>query len=168
MSRFKTKQELIDDIVKERALLEALLDEIPAKAKLEEVTDGMSVKDFLAHRTEWGRMVLSWYTTAKKGGTPAVPSEKYKWNQLKELNAEIHRTYKKTQLKKVEADFKKVHDTLFRLTKRMSDDELFRKKYYAFTGNSDLALYMNASTASHYRSARRHIAKWWRKRNPKR
>jgi hypothetical protein len=47
----------------------------------------------------------------------------------------------------------------------ITEAELFTKKYYAFTGKSDLATYVNASTASHYRSARRHISKWWRQQN---
>ena len=96
MSRFTTKQELIDDVVKERGLLEALLTQIPDDDKLVEVTDGMSVKDFLAHRTEWGRMAIRWYEEAKDGGAPAVPTEQYKWNQLKELNADIHGRFEDT------------------------------------------------------------------------
>ena len=47
----------------------------------------------------------------------------------------------------------------------ITEEELFAKKYYAFTGKFDLATYVNASTASHYRSARRDIGKWWRQQN---
>ena len=158
MSRFKSKQQLVDDIVKERAKLEALLESIPKKRKTEVVVDGMSVKDFLAHRTEWGRMLLSWYETVKKGGIPAVPHEKYKWNQLKQLNADIFETYKRTPLEKVERDFKKVHDDLFAWVKRIPEQELLSR----FVGASDLASYVNSSTAAHYRSAYKHINKWWK------
>ena len=41
-------------------------------------------------------------------------------------------------------------------------DELFTKHVYGFTGKSDLATYMSSATAGHYRSAYRHINKWWR------
>ena len=164
MSRFKTKQELLDDVVKERALFEDLLAAIPEEDKLVEVIGGMSVKDFLAHRTEWGRMAIRWYEEAKTGGHPAVPTDKYKWNQLKELNAEIHERFKDTPLAEVEAEFASTHDRLHELIKGTTDDELFTKKHYGFTGSSDLATYLNSATASHYRSARRHIQKWWRSR----
>ena len=164
MSRFKTKQELLDDVTKERSLLEDLLGAIPEEDKLVEVTDGMSVKDFLAHRTEWGRMAIRWYEEAKAGGQPAVPTDKYKWNQLKELNAEIHERFKDTPLPELEAEFASVHDHLHELIDGTTDDELFTKKHYEFTGSSDLATYLNSATASHYRSARRHIQKWWRAR----
>ena len=165
MSRFKTKQELIDDVVKERGLLEALLDQIPEGDKLVEVTDGMSVKDFLAHRTEWGRMAIRWYREAKAGRTPAVPTEQYKWNQLKELNADIHERFKEAPLSEIEAAFTSVHDDLYSLIDGTTEEELFTKKYYGFTGSSDLATYLNSASAAHYRSARRHIQKWWKARS---
>ena len=73
MSRFKSKQDFVDDIVKEYSKLDELLRAIPDEQKTVEVCDGMSVKDFLAHRAEWGRMFKRWYSEAKAGKTPAVP-----------------------------------------------------------------------------------------------
>ncbi len=162
MSRFTSKQALLDEIVKERDKLENLLESIPDSKKTDEVTDGMSVKDFLAHRTEWGRMMLRWYVDAKAGKKPAVPTEKFKWNQLKELNTDIHERFKNIELKKIESDFKKVHDELYKLIEGMSEKELLEKNIYEFTGVSDLATYVNSATASHYRSARIQINKWWK------
>jgi hypothetical protein len=162
MSRCKTKEVLMADVQKERALLDELLLAIPAKEKALVVVDGMSVKDFLVHRTEWGRMMLSWYKTAKSGKTPAVPSEKYKWNQLKELNAEIFAKYKNVSLKQAETDFAKVHDELWQVIKKIPEHDLLTKHVYDFTGSSDLATYFNSATAVHYHSARKHIQKWWK------
>jgi hypothetical protein len=167
MSRITTKQEFLDDIHKEWELLDNLLREIPENEKLTVVTDSMSVKDFLAHRTEWGRMMLAWYRTEKKGKKAAVPTDKYKWNQLRQLNAHIYTTYKDVSLKKIERDFKKVHDELQKLVEGLSDNELFTKEQYNFTGTSDLATYLNSSTAAHYRSARRHIQRWWKRQSAK-
>ena len=164
MSRFKSKQELVDDIVKEYSKLDELLRAIPDSEKTIEVSDGMSVKDFLAHRTEWGRMFKRWYGEAKAGKTPAVPTSNYKWNQLKPLNAEIFERFRDTPLETIEVDFRRVHKDLLRLVEQMSETELMEKQYYGFTGSSDLATYANSATASHYRSARRHINRWWKQR----
>lgn len=164
MSKFQTKEQFLDEIRKERGKLEDLLAMIPDEEKLAEVTDGMSVKDFIAHRTEWGRMMIRWYTEARAGGTPAVPTERYKWNQLRELNADIHERFAESQLDEVETQFSEVHDELYTMIEAMSDEELFTKRHYPFTGSSDLVTYLNSATASHYRSARRHIAKWWKAR----
>lgn len=162
MSKFQTKEEFLAEIHEERRKLEDLLAEIPDEEKLVEVTDGMSVKDFIAHRTEWGRMMIRWYAETRAGEAPAVPTAEYKWNQLKELNADIHEWFADTPLDEVEAQFAEVHNELYRIIGDMSEEELFTKKHYSFTGTSDLVTYLNSATASHYRSARRHIAKWWK------
>ena len=72
MSKFTSKQQFVDEVVKERSQLAGLLEQIPVEEKLIEVTDGMSVKDFLAHRAEWGRMMIRWLTEARAGARPAV------------------------------------------------------------------------------------------------
>lgn len=162
MSRFETKQELLDDATTARAKLEKLLDEIPSRAKTTEVIDGMSVKDFLAHRTEWGRMMLGWLSQARAGETPAVPAEGYTWGQLNELNGEIHDRFADIRLDEAERSFTEVHDELLAVMGACSEDELFTKKYYAFTGTSDLATYFTSATGGHYRSAYKHINRWWR------
>ena len=164
VSKFTSKQQFIDEVIKERTKLTELLDEIPTDDKLVEVIDGMSVKDFLAHRTEWGRMMIRWLTEARAGGTPAVPTAEYKWNQLKELNASIHERFADTPLETIESEFAAVHDEVFDLIESTTDEELFTKHYHTFTGASDLATYLNSASASHYRSARRHIQKWWKAR----
>lgn len=164
MSKFTSKAQFLDEVDKEKALLDDLLAVIDPAEKLVEVTDGMTVKDFLAHRAEWGRMMIHWLKTARIGDIPAVPSERFKWNQLKELNAEILRAYAETPLEVVEVDFAEVQERLRELIATTTSEELFTKKYYSFTGSSDLITYFNSASASHYRSARRHIQKWWRSR----
>ena len=162
MSRFRSKNELVDDAAKALTRLEDLLASIPEESELAEVTDGMSVKDFLAHRTEWGRMMIRWYTEARDGQTPAVPSEKYKWNQLNDLNAEIHDRFADISLLDAHAEFGSVNRTLFELIDGCSEEELFSQGVYSFTGKSDLATYFSSSTGGNYRSAFKHINKWWR------
>ena len=165
MSRFKTKSELIDEIKKERRLFDELLASIPEEDKAAEVTEGMTVKDFVAHRTEWGRMMIDWYLEARAGREPQVPTKDYKWNQLKELNQAIKAKFEDTPVDDVERDFSKVHNRLQKLVDQMDEDELLERHRYKFTGTSDLATYVNSATASNYRSARRHIQKWWRARS---
>ena len=162
MSRYATKRELCDDIIKERGRLEGLLASIPDDDKLVEVIDGMTTRDFIVHRTEWGNMAIRWYTEAKAGGTPEVPAAGYRWNQLKELNTAILERYTDVPLDEAQAEFGAVHDRLYELISDMTHEELFTRHVYDFTGTSDLATYMSSATAGHYRSAYRHINKWWR------
>ena len=127
MSRFSTKQELLDDATDAWRRLADLLATMPAEAKLVEITDGMTSKDFVAHRAEWGRMMLTWYAEASAGGTPAVPSERYGWGQLQELNAEIHERFMDVELADAEAQLVRTHDRLIDVMSSCSHEELFTK-----------------------------------------
>ena len=162
MSRFSTKEELVADAIAARAKLEALLNTIPDSAKLDPIVDGMSVKDFLTHRTEWGRMMIGWYSEAAAGGTPAVPAEKFGWGQLNELNAEIHARFADTPLEKATTQFATTSEELIRLIETCTEDELFEQRFYSFTGTTTLAAYFTSATGGNYRSAYRHINRWWR------
>ena len=160
MPKPTNKIELLAEITKERGLLESLLETIPKKSKTTKFCEGMSVKDFLAHRAEWGAMMILWYEEAESGETPDVPHKNYKWNQLPELNASIQKKYEKASLAKVEAYFKKTHDDLFDLVSKLSEKELYEKGVFSFTKSTNLAAYVNSATAAHYRSAAKHIRKW--------
>jgi hypothetical protein len=162
MARATSKAELLEEIACERRKLEGLLAAIPAERKLEEVTDGLSVKDLLAHRTEWGRMLLRWYAEARDGVISAVPSAQFKWNQLPDLNAQIQLRFANVPLEQVEKDFADVHDRLYAVVATMDEDELFDARHYPFTGSTTLAAYVTSASAAHYRSAKKTIQRWWK------
>lgn len=166
MARATSKSQLLGEIAHERRKMDELLLSIPADRKLEEVADGLSVKDLLAHRTEWGRMLLSWYEEARTGGVPAVPSAEFKWNQLPALNAQIKDRFAGVPLERIEADFADVHDRLHAVVEAMEEDELFGAHYYPFTGNTTLAAYVTSASAAHYRSASKLIRRWWKAQQP--
>lgn len=160
MPKPTNKRELLAEILKERTKFETLLEGIPSKHRNQEVCDGMSVKDFLAHRAEWGAMVMRWYEEAKRGEEPAVPHKDFKWNQLPELNASIQKKYGRVSLKKVEKYFTETHDALYELVSKMSEKDLYSKGVFSFTKSTNFAAYINSASAAHYRSAAKHIRKW--------
>jgi len=166
MARATSKSQLLDEIARERRRLEELLASIPADRKVEEVAYGLSVKDLLAHRTEWARMLLHWYDQARAGSVPAVPSAEFKWNQLPALNAQIQRRFSDVPLERVEKDFVDVHDRLYTVVAAMTEDELFGRRHYSFTGSTTLAAYVTSASAAHYRSATKLIRRWWTSRQP--
>ena len=162
VSRFSSREELLEDADSARRKLEVLIARIPDEALVIEVIDGMSTKDFLTHRTEWGRMMIRWYTETANGGSPAVPSERHTWRELPALNAEIHERFADIDPTDARTQFVEVHDELRALMASCTDEELFTKHHYGFTGTSDLATYFVSATGGHYRSAYKHINRWWR------
>ncbi len=127
---------------------------------LDVVTDDLTVKDVLAHRTEWARMLLGWYDDARAGVVSAIPSAEFKWNQLPALNARIRSRFAGVPLPQVQAGFAEVHDRLYAVVAAMDENELFDVHHYAFTGNTTLAAYVTSASAAHYRSARKLIQRW--------
>ncbi|MGB7538535.1 MAG: ClbS/DfsB family four-helix bundle protein [Anaerolineales bacterium] len=118
-----------------------------------------SIKDVLAHLTEWERMVTGWYEAGRKGKTPAVPSEKYNWAQLPALNKEIfdkhHNRTVREVCRRYRASFAKILD----LVNGISEAELFTRGRYAWTNKNALAAYFIGCTSSHYVWARKEIRK---------
>ena len=118
-----------------------------------------SIKDVLAHLTEWEQMVTGWYEAGRAGKTPAVPSEKYNWAQLPALNKQIfekhHNRAVKDVLRRYRASFTKVK----KLVSGISEAELFTPGRYAWTNKHSLAPYFIGSTSSHYIWARKEIRK---------
>lgn len=162
MARATSKSQLLEEITRERRKMDELLLSIPADRKLEPVDGGLTIKDLLAHPTEWARMLLRWYDEARAGRSPAVPSAEFKWNQLPALNAQIHERAAGVPLERVEADFGDVHDRLYAIVEAMEEGELFGAHHYPFTGSTTLAAYVTSASAAHYRSATKLIRRWWK------
>ncbi len=96
-----------------------------------------------------------------------MPTADYKWNQLAELNAEIHERFAETPLATIESQFAEVHDELVQLIDQLSDDELFTKQHHRFTDSpihrfNRFGHLPQRRNSRPHRSARRHIVKWWK------
>ncbi|NND06755.1 MAG: ClbS/DfsB family four-helix bundle protein [Saprospiraceae bacterium] len=153
MPRPKTKEALISLSV---AKFEKLISFIDALTPEEQNTafpaDMLSrgISDVLAHLHHWHLFILEWYEIGMSGAKPNMPAEGYTWKDLPALNNVIWEKYKNTSLK----DAKKMLDISFEkvqlLIGQHSDEELFEKKRYSWTGSTSLAAYLISATSSHY------------------
>lgn len=160
MSKPITKQEVIESAQKERAALEDYLATLtPEQMTQSNVIGEWAVKDVLAHLFAWEGMVMQWYETGKKGKLPAVPSEKYNWGQLPQLNHEIFLEHRDQSLAEILRTFKSSYKKILKMIESIPEKELFTRNIYAWTNNNLLAAYFVSSTSSHYRWARTTIRK---------
>ena len=129
-----------------------LPDEIKTKTfKNNELNDrDKTVSDVICHLHEWHLMMKNWYKTGMSGKKPAIPAEGITWQTLPVLNRRIYEQYKGTELKKAITMFKKSYKDIIDLIKTHTDDELFTKKKYDWTGTTSLGAYFISSTSSHY------------------
>jgi hypothetical protein len=95
-------------------------------------------------------MMKNWYKVGMSGKKPAIPAEGVTWQTLPVVNHRIWDTYKGTELKKAITLFKKSHKDVMALIEKHTDDELFTRKKYGWTGTTSLGAYFISATSSHY------------------
>jgi len=113
-------------------------------------TMNRNFRDVLAHLHHWHLMMIEWYTIGMKGDKPEMPAKGYTWKTTPELNRKIWETYRTTELKKVRKSLDKSFNDVLRIINNHSNDELFEKKKYKWTGTTSFGAYLVSATSSHY------------------
>ena len=160
MPRPTKKEQLLSEARKEFAALGQLIAPLTPEQMTQPGSLGpWSVKDTLAHLAEWLRMNLGWHQAGLRNEKPAMPAPGFKWNQLPALNKQIYLQYQDTPLDVVLADLQQLHQECMRFIESLSQEQLFTSGSFAWTGSHNMAIFLNANTASHYRWARTNLRK---------
>jgi len=109
-----------------------------------------TISDIITHLHEWHLMMQNWYKIGMSGKKPSIPAEDVTWQKLPVLNHRIWEKYKGTELKKAIALLKKSHKDVMGLVEKHTEEELFTKKKYEWTGTTSLGAYFISSLSSHY------------------
>ncbi len=153
MPRPKTKEGLIALSLKNFKKLNDFVDSFSPEEQNAEFPAGTlnrNIRDVLAHLHHWHLMLLKWYDVGMKGEKPAMPAKGYTWKTTSELNKKIREKYSRTDLKKIRKDLQKSFQTIQKVIEQHSDEELFQKKRYNWTGTTSLGSYLISATSSHY------------------
>lgn len=118
------------------------------------------VVDILAHLTAWHELLETWYQAGMAGEAPEMPAPGHTWKTLSALNQQIfdanrHKDYQ-TALQELTASHRRVMDII----QAHSNQELFTKQQYAWTGSTTLGSLIISNTSSHYEWAHKLILKW--------
>ncbi len=160
MPRPTSKKALLSAMQTEHDALEKTLAEL-TEEQISTVnrTTKWSIKDVLAHLTEWEQMVMGWYEAGRKGKTPAVPAEGFNWAQLPALNKHIFDKHHNRGIKDVLRSYRASFTKIQNLASGISEVEMFTRGRYAWTNKNALAAYFIGSTSSHYIWARKEVRK---------
>ena len=154
MSKYKSKQQLIDEISKEKKILNDLLESVDkTKLCIAGACVNWSIKDIVCHLAEWQEMVLSWYELGMSGKTPEVPGKGYKWSQLPDLNMEIYKKYKNLTWEEARQFFKKSEFNIMSTIKDMEEDTMLKPGLYPWMNQNTMIGYFGSCTSSHYKWA---------------
>jgi hypothetical protein len=155
------KKVILDRVQTERKRLEqnlALLSH--EQMNRPEVIGEWSVKDILAHLTDWEQRFIGWYQAGLRGEVPEIPAPGIGWDQLDFLNQRIYEKYRERPLEDVLREFNESYDQVLAIIENISEKEIFTIGSYAWLGENNMVEVILANTANHYQWAKRHIRKW--------
>lgn len=144
--------------------LTSLIDSIPLEKQLGafpfEDRD-RNIRDVLIHLYEWHQLYLNWteYNTTNKEIFPFIPAP-YNWKTYPLMNIEFWKKHQTTDFNVAQKMLAQSHYQVMKRISQFSNEELYIKKYFPWTGSTHLASASISATSSHYDWASNKIKKY--------
>jgi len=162
MPRPTTKEDLIKAANEQFAKLWTLIDGMTDEEKSADIVPNdrdKNVRDILVHLYEWHCLLLNWIQSNTNGKpAPFLPAS-YNWKTYPQMNIEFWEKHQTTPYTDAEAMLKKTHKEAMDIIEAFSNEELFTKKAFDWTGTTSLGSYCVSATSSHYDWATKDIKK---------
>ncbi|MDL2222824.1 ClbS/DfsB family four-helix bundle protein [Bacteroidales bacterium OttesenSCG-928-M11] len=118
-----------------------------------------NLRDVLVHLYEWHQLLINWICSNRAGNATNFLPDPYNWRTYPQMNVEFWKKHQTTPLKEAVVLLKKSHADVMKLIDSFTDEELYTKKHFLWTGTSNLGSYCVSSTSSHYDWAMKKIKK---------
>ena len=153
MARPTNKKELLEAASEQYNKLWRQIDSLP-----EEVRFGTfnfedrdkNIRDILIHLYEWHQLLLDWVKSNQAGSKKPFLPEPYNWKTYPDMNVEFWRKHQNTAYGNAKKMLEASHNDVVALIGAFSDEELFTKKHFPWTGTTSLGSYCVSATSSHY------------------
>ena len=164
MPRPQTKEDLIKVSEENFASLNKLINELtekeintpfdfsdsPSKKEQHWARD-KNVRDVLVHLYEWHLLGIKFIENNKETGKNiAFLPEPYTFKNYGLMNIEIWKKHQGTSLEETRTMVTESHNKLMDIVASLSNEELFTRGYFTWTGNKALGSYMASNLSSHY------------------
>lgn len=147
---------LIDSMSDEE--LDALIECAPAnKGKEAHWERDKNLRDVLVHLNEWHRLLLNWTAANRTGDARSFLPKPYNWKTYGEMNMGFWEKNQGTTLEHSIQTLQSSHQQVMSMIEEFSDEELFTKSYFPWTGTTSLGSYCVSATSSHYDWAMRKL-----------
>ncbi|UJF23841.1 ClbS/DfsB family four-helix bundle protein [Suttonella sp. R2A3] len=118
-----------------------------------------NIRDVLVHLYEWHQLLLNWVDSNQAGKEQHFLPKPYNWRTYPQMNDAFWEKHQKTSLEKSVTILQDSHAEVMNLIRAFSDEALFTKKYFSWTGTTSLGSYCVSATSSHYDWAMKIIKK---------
>ena len=170
MPRATTKMELITAAHNGWSKLWKLIDSIPNGAqsvvfdfgddpKLKEThwKRDKNLRDVLVHLYEWHQLLLRWTESNLNGANESFLPSPYNWKNYGDMNVEFWRKHQTTAYDDAVSMLCDSHNKVMALIESLTDNELFEKKHFPWTGTTSVGAYCISATSAHYEWAMKKI-----------
>ncbi|MGE5318351.1 MAG: ClbS/DfsB family four-helix bundle protein [Chloroflexota bacterium] len=162
MSRPTTKEQLKEacqhNFKELFALINSLTKEQQEQSFVFEDRD-KNIRDVLVHLHEWHQLFTKWVKANQSGNRINFLPEPYNWKNYPLMNIELWKKHQNTPLDQAKSLLENSHSETMKLVDSFSNEELFTKQYFPWTGTTSLGSYSVGSTSSHYDWAIKKIKK---------
>ncbi len=153
MSKPTNKEELLLQSNHNYSKLVDLVNEIPENDQLFDFPTrylNRHISDVFMHLYHWHNLFFDWYQQGMNQQKPAMPAPGYTWKTTPQLNQSIWEQHQNTSLESAQTLLNQSHKKITQLIEKHSNDELYEKKRYRWTGSTSLGAYLISATSSHY------------------
>ena len=147
--QFKKMQELINAMTNEKQNMTFNFSDDFNKSEAHWARD-KNLRDVLIHLYEWHQLLLIWVIANRDGQAASFLPEPYTWKTYGEMNVEFWKKHQATLYENAKRMLEDSHENVLTLIEQFSDEELFEKKHFSWTGTTSLGSYCISATASHY------------------
>ncbi|MFD2308598.1 ClbS/DfsB family four-helix bundle protein [Enterococcus termitis] len=109
-----------------------------------------NLRDVLIHLYEWHQLLLSWVISNQNGEEKSFLPAPYNWRSYGKMNEEFVKKHQNTSLDEAKQLLKKSHTDVLEMFETFTNEELFAKNTFTWTGTSTLGSYCVSATSSHY------------------
>jgi len=162
MPRPATKQDLIQAANENFEKIWKLIDSMPIEVQNAEFNFSnikkaeahwqrdKNLRDVLVHLYEWHQLSLRWVAANQEGEERSFLPEPYTWKTYGQMNVMFWEKHQKTSYDEAKKMLLASHQQVLSLAETFTNDELFAKKVFKWTGSSSLGSYLVSNTSSHY------------------
>lgn len=153
MARPKSKTELLELSKVNFGKLNDFINQMDINEQHKDFPPGTmnrNIRDVLMHVHHWHLMMMNWYEVGMSGEKPDMPAKGYTWKTTSALNKWILEHYQDTTLEAIKNLLRESFQKVQKIIEGRTDEELFEKKRYKWTGSTTLGAYLISATSSHY------------------
>ena len=166
MDETMTKSKILELIHGERQALKAVLGPLSEEQLTwPGVESDWSVKDILAHITDWEQRMVRWIEESMRGEVPERPAPGMTWDDLDRLNQEIYLLNKERAPADVLAESDSSYQRALTAVEALAEKDLIDPRRFEWRQGDPLWHMVAANTWWHYKEHRETISNWLKENN---